>query len=141
MNTPLNVAFIWHMHQPYYKDLLSGNYLLPWVRLHATKDYYDMAAILDRFPTINQTFNVVPSLLIQIDDYAKGEARDIFLELSKKAAHDLNDSEKEFVLLNFFFALAYPLCPFSGALRPAILMNWEPLTLLRTRKVSPSITS
>ena len=104
MNTPLNVAFIWHMHQPYYKDLLSGNYLLPWVRLHATKDYYDMAAILYKFPTINQTFNVVPSLLMQIDDYAKGEGRDIFLELSKKPAHDLLNSEKEFILLNFFFA-------------------------------------
>lgn len=104
MNYPLRVAVIWHMHQPYYKDLASGRYLLPWVRLHATKDYYDMAAILDRFPGIRQTFNLVPSLLTQIDDYAAGNGRDSFLELSVKRADDLSEADREFILCNFFLA-------------------------------------
>jgi len=92
------------MHQPYYKDLLTDEYLLPWVRLHATKDYYDMAAILDHFPGIKQTFNVVPSLLTQIEDYANGDAKDKFLTLSVKPAGDLSDDEKHFILSNFFLA-------------------------------------
>ncbi len=104
MDYPLNVAVIWHMHQPYYKDLKSGHYLLPWVRLHATKDYYDMAAILDEFPGIRQTFNVVPSLLAQVEDYASGEAIDTFLEVSKKPAAELSQPEKAFILKNFFLA-------------------------------------
>ena len=53
----LSVAFLWHMHQPYYKDPRTGQYKMPWVRLHALKDYYDMAAVLDDFPQIRQTFN------------------------------------------------------------------------------------
>ena len=104
MDYPLDVAFIWHMHQPYYKDLETQEYLLPWVRLHATKDYYDMAAMLDKFPGIRQTFNVVPSLLAQIEDYANGCAIDVFLTLSEKPAASLTDKEKTFILSNFFFA-------------------------------------
>ena len=57
------------MHQPYYKDPFTGVYRLPWVRLHGTKDYLDMAEILDDFPDIKQTFNLVPSLLLQLNDY------------------------------------------------------------------------
>ncbi|MDT8318013.1 MAG: glycoside hydrolase family 57 protein, partial [bacterium] len=92
------------MHQPYYKDILTGEFLLPWVRLHATKDYYDMAALLDNFPGIRQTFNVVPSLLAQIDDYAKGEGTDRFLQLSKMPASELDDRDRHFILCNFFLA-------------------------------------
>lgn len=104
MDHPLKVAVIWHMHQPYYKDILTGEFLLPWVRLHATKDYYDMAALLDQFPGIRQTFNVVPSLLAQIDDYAKGEGTDRFLHLSETPAAELNERDKHFILCNFFLA-------------------------------------
>jgi len=92
------------MHQPYYKDILSGDSLLPWVRLHATKDYYDMAAILDGFPGIKQTFNLVPSLLVQIDDYAKGEGEDRFLEVSARPPAELTKDDKIFILNNFFLA-------------------------------------
>ena len=60
---PLHVAFIWHMHQPYYKDDLTSTYLLPWVRLRSAKDYYKMPALLDAYPKIRATFNLVPSLL------------------------------------------------------------------------------
>ena len=46
----LYVAIIWHQHQPFYKDMVTGEYRLPWVRLHALKDYYGMVKLLDEFP-------------------------------------------------------------------------------------------
>lgn len=98
----LHVAFLWHMHQPYYRDPLTGKYSLPWVRLHALKGYYDMVSILEDFPGIRQTFNLVPSLLCQIEDYAQGKGKDIFLEHSIKPAADLSPEEKKFILTNFF---------------------------------------
>ncbi|NOS36113.1 MAG: hypothetical protein GQ522_05720 [Deltaproteobacteria bacterium] len=104
MPNKLDIAVIWHMHQPYYKDLASGEYLLPWVRLHAIKDYYDMPLLLDNFSGIRQTFNLVPSLLIQLEDYAKGAGRDLFLEVSRKPASDLTEAERGFILSNFFHA-------------------------------------
>src|SRR3972149_4678024 len=98
----LNIAFFWHMHQPYYRDPLSGEYSLPWVRLHALKGYYDMISLLEDFPAIRQTFNLVPSLLRQLNDYARGEARDLFLDHTRKPAEELCPEEKKFILLNFF---------------------------------------
>src|SRR5215469_3138801 len=99
---PLHLAFVWHLHQPYYKDDLTDTYLLPWVRLRSTKDYHKMAALLDSYPRVRQTFNLVPSLLTQIDDYAlAGEAGrdpDLFLRLSRKPARDLTAEERQFVL-------------------------------------------
>lgn len=92
------------MHQPFYKDMVSGEYVLPWVRLHAIKDYYDMAAILDEFSNIKQTFNLVPSLLEQIEDYVSGGARDKHLNLTLKKPSDLTLEEKVFILQNFFMA-------------------------------------
>ena len=56
----LRVIILWHQHQPFYKDLVSGEYRLPWVRLHALKDYYGMVKLLDEFPNVHQTFNLVP---------------------------------------------------------------------------------
>ena len=98
----LHLAFVWHLHQPYYKDDLTDSYLLPWVRLRSTKDYHKMAALLDSYPRVRQTFNLVPSLLTQIDDYARaGEAGrdpDLFLRLSRKPARDLTAEERAFVL-------------------------------------------
>jgi alpha-amylase/alpha-mannosidase (GH57 family) len=66
---PLHVVFVRHMHQPFYHDPLTGVYRLPWVRLHGTKDYIDMAEIPGEFPEIRQNFNLVPSLLEQLNDY------------------------------------------------------------------------
>lgn len=100
----LYLAFLWHMHQPYYKDLVTGEYILPWVRLHGIKDYYDMVAILEGFPSIHQTFNLVPSLVEQLMDYASGRAREKFLELSKKPAAELTFEEKVFIVEKFFMA-------------------------------------
>jgi alpha-amylase/alpha-mannosidase (GH57 family) len=90
----LKLAFLWHQHQPFYKDLTSGYYHMPWVRLHGTKDYLDMALILKDYPRIKQTFNLVPSLLEQIADYAEGKAKDPHLELSAKKASELSEQDK-----------------------------------------------
>src|SRR5439155_25600564 len=80
---PLHVAFVWHMHQPYYKDDLTSTYLLPWVRLRSAKDYYKMPALLDAYPNVRATFNLAPSLLSQLEDYGNDESVDPFLNLSK----------------------------------------------------------
>ncbi len=75
----IRLVLLWHMHQPFYKDMVTGEYRLPWVRLHALKDYYGMVKLLDEFPGVHQNFNLVPSLVAQIQDYASGQAHDPFL--------------------------------------------------------------
>lgn len=103
-DNPLYLSFLWHMHQPYYRDPLKGLYRLPWVRLHGTKDYLDMVSILDNFPSIKQNFNLVPSLLSQLLDYTLNNAMDEFLELTLKDPSDLTEDERIFILENFFLA-------------------------------------
>jgi alpha-amylase/alpha-mannosidase (GH57 family) len=98
------VCFLWHMHQPFYKDLVSGEYKLPWTRMHALKDYYGMVKILEDFPSVHQTFNIVPSLMVQIEEYASGQASDGFLRAALKPAEQLCDQEKAFILQYFFQA-------------------------------------
>src|SRR6266508_1258916 len=98
------VAILWHMHQPFYEDLVTHEHILPWVRLHALKDYYGMVALLREFPSVKMTFNLVPSLLVQLEAFAANQARDRFLELSLKPATDLNDRDIDFILENFFHA-------------------------------------
>jgi alpha-amylase/alpha-mannosidase (GH57 family) len=100
----IRLLFLWHMHQPYYKDLVTGEYRLPWVRLHALKDYYGMVKLLDEFPGVHQTFNLVPSLIAQIEDYVSGAARDPFLEVAAKPASDLSPGEKQFAIEYLFQA-------------------------------------
>lgn len=101
---PLSIAFVWHMHQPYYKDDLSGSTILPWVRMHGIKDYYGMPALLTDFPAIHQTFNLVPSLIKQIQDYVENNASDKFLDITLKPAGELDHDEKIFLLKNSFMA-------------------------------------
>jgi alpha-amylase/alpha-mannosidase (GH57 family) len=100
----LRVVVLWHQHQPFYKDLVTGEYRLPWVRLHALKDYYGMVKLLDEFPNVHQTFNLVPSLITQIQDYVTGAARDPFLEVAAKPAKDLALHERHFALQYLFQA-------------------------------------
>ena len=103
MKDKLSVAFLWHMHQPLYKDLLTGKYHLPWVRLHSTYSYLDMAAVIKDFPDIKCTFNLTPSLIWQLKDIADSdEIDDTYLELSRKKAADLDVNEKTFIIKNFF---------------------------------------
>ncbi len=98
------VALLWHMHQPYYEDLVTREHILPWVRLHALKDYYGMVALAREFPRVRMTFNLVPSLLVQLEAFAAGRARGQYLELSMKPAEDLSDDDRRFLVQNFFHA-------------------------------------
>lgn len=66
----LNMVLCWHMHQPWYRESQDGDYRLPWVYLHALKDYVDMAAHLEAHPQMRCVVNFTPVLLEQIDDYA-----------------------------------------------------------------------
>jgi len=100
----LRVIVLWHQHQPFYKDLVTGEYRLPWVRLHGLKDYYGMVKLLDEFPNVHQTFNLVPSLITQIQDYVAGTARDPFLQVAGKPARDLTPEERRFALQYLFQA-------------------------------------
>jgi alpha-amylase/alpha-mannosidase (GH57 family) len=86
------LCFLWHMHQPFYKDLISGQYRMPWTRLHALKDYYGMVRLLGEFPAVRQTFNLVPSLAVQIEEYAAGKASDPFLDCALKPAEQLSEA-------------------------------------------------
>ena len=74
--TRVHLVVLWHMHQPQYRDPESGRYVLPWTRLHAIKDYWGMVALLREFPDVRVTFNLVPSLLVQLEAFAAGRARD-----------------------------------------------------------------
>jgi alpha-amylase/alpha-mannosidase (GH57 family) len=100
----LRVILLWHQHQPFYKDLVTGQYRLPWVRLHALKDYYGMVKLLDEFPQVHQNFNLVPSLMVQIQDYVEGGAQDPFLSVAAKPAKDLTLEERRFALQYLFQA-------------------------------------
>lgn len=102
MTQPLYIAFLWHMHQPYYRDASTGDFALPWTRLHATKDYLHMAEVLADFPAVHATFNVVPSLVEQLEEYASGYCADRALRVSLK--EHLSADDKEFIL-SFFFSI------------------------------------
>ncbi len=100
MTYPLYVAFVWHMHQPYYRDGQTGEYVLPWTRLHAAKDYLHMAEVLADYPAVHATFNVVPSLVEQLQEYAAGRAVDRLLALSVQDGW--TPGEKAYLLANCF---------------------------------------
>ena len=88
------VALRWHMHQPFYEDLATGDHVLPWVRFHAMKDYWGMVALLREFPTVKATFNLVPSLLVQLESFAHERARDRHLDIGLKPADALSEEER-----------------------------------------------
>lgn len=99
---PIYLAIIWHQHQPvYYRDPQSGLYSRPWVRVHATKDYVDMAAMLEQYPEIHATFNLTPSLIRQIDDFEAG-AKDLYWAYAEIPADELSEEQKQFILDRFF---------------------------------------
>ena len=91
-DSKLDLVFMWHMHQPDYRDHAthagSGEYILPWVYLHAIKDYADMVAHLERHPRMRAVVNFVPVLVEQIEDYVEqfeaGTIRDPLLALLAK---------------------------------------------------------
>ncbi len=95
------VAFVWHMHQPVYLEPGGDGFAMPWVRLHGLKAYADMAWMVERVAGTEVTFNLVPSLIYQLDAYLQGK-RDHFWRLADRPAEDLDDRETEALLTHFF---------------------------------------
>src|SRR5262245_13009449 len=83
---PVELLFLWHHHQPDYRSPRTGGALLPWVRLHAVKDYLDMALHLERHPKVRATFNFVPSLVDQLEDAIAGKPDALFDALARPVA-------------------------------------------------------
>lgn len=108
---PLKIAFLWHQHQPYYK--WDDEFILPWVRMHGVKDYYDLPCLIKDFPKIKQTFNFAPSLMIQIDEYISGKVKDKVQVLTEINAASLNDQDKKAILKQFF------VCNLDNLIKPS----------------------
>ena len=106
------LAILWHMHQPFYQDLATGEHILPWVRLHALKDYCGMVAVLEEFPDVRVTFNLVPALLVQVQAFAEDRADDRHLVVGLKAAAALTRDERRFLVGNGFHV------PYDRMIRP-----------------------
>jgi len=97
----------WHMHQPDYRDLATNKYVLPWTYLHAIKDYSDMAYHLEVNPKARVSFNFVPILLEQLDDYAQqfkqNTIRDPLLALlAKENLTDISNEECHLIVQSCF---------------------------------------
>lgn len=100
----ISLAFVWHMHQPFYRDMKSGECTMPWVRLHGTHSYYDMLKLYKQFPNVKGVVNFVPSLVRQLLAYTEEGASDAFLEHTLVPADDLTTQQKIFLLRHFFSA-------------------------------------
>ena len=100
----VKLALLWHMHQPNYEDRATGEHILPWVRLHAIKDYWGMVAMLEAFPRVHVTFNLAPSLLVQVESFAAGRAHDRHLEMGLKPAAELTEDQGRWLVANGFHA-------------------------------------
>ncbi len=101
-NPPINLIIIWHHHQPLYKIPGSESYTMPWVRMHGVNDYPYMADLVKNYLKRGKvTFNIVPSLLIQLQDYLKG-ATDEYQRLTLKPESGLTKSERKFIIDHFF---------------------------------------
>jgi alpha-amylase/alpha-mannosidase (GH57 family) len=109
----VRVAFVWHMHQPSYRDPVDGSFVLPWVRLHALKDYLGMVELVEETPDVHVTFNLVPSLVDQIEAYVGGSAREHLQEVSLKPAEELDEDERVFALRNLFMVSPQLITPFA----------------------------
>ena len=99
----INLAIVWHQHQPYYKNVLTGKYEMPWVRVHASQEYLDSPKILMEHPGVTVTFNIVPSLIEQMEDYADGKVLDRNTEWLDKGIDGLTELEKHTMQFEFFW--------------------------------------
>lgn len=97
----LKVAFLWHMHQPWYVWPGTQEAALPFARLHAYAGYYDMPWVLQEQEATKVTFNLVPSLTEQLRRYASGELTDRALELSRRPATELEPDDERYLLATF----------------------------------------
>jgi alpha-amylase/alpha-mannosidase (GH57 family) len=100
--TRVHLVVLWHMHQPQYRDPESGRYVLPWTRLHAVKDYWGMVKVLQEVPEFHATFNVVPSLGMQLEEYASGKFDEPWYTLAFKKTETLTREDKVEILARAF---------------------------------------
>ncbi len=109
------------MHQPSYFDPLTNEMVLPWVRLHGVRGYYDIPHMAGLFPKIRQTVNIVPILLDQILALGEGQVVDSYQELSLKSSTDLDNGDKIFLARNFFS------CAYETMIKPypRYLFLWQ----------------
>ena len=98
----IHLVLLWHMHQPQYRDPETGRYILPWTRLHALKDYYGMVEMVREFPKFHATFNIVPALGIQLEEYAGGNFTEPWFSLAFKNADELTREDKAEILSRAF---------------------------------------
>ena len=91
----IHLVILWHMHQPQYRDPVTHRYVLPWTRLHALKDYWGMVRVLEEFPDVHATFNVVPSLGVQLEEYASGVFDEPWFNLCFSPADSLTQADKD----------------------------------------------
>ncbi len=104
----MKVLFLWHMHQPLYRILeFKGDgilhfYPMPWVFLHGIREYYDMLKIVEEIEEARVTFNIVPSLLLQLEEYAEGIVDDQFYEIIAGDPSSFTQAQLVFMLKNFF---------------------------------------
>src|SRR3989440_3319157 len=99
----VRAVFLWHLHQPEYRDPQTGQPMLPWVRQHASRAYTDMAAALERHPDVKAVANWAPSLLAQLEAYLAG-TQDLDEELARKPTDSLTPQERAHVLREGFSA-------------------------------------
>jgi alpha-amylase/alpha-mannosidase (GH57 family) len=98
----VHLMTLWHMHQPQYRDPSTGRYVLPWTRLHALKDYWGMVRVLEEFPRVHATFNVVPSLGAQLEEYASGRFDEPWFETAFRPTKELTTEDKSELLVRAF---------------------------------------
>src|SRR5919204_26721 len=90
----VRAVFLWHLHQPEYRDPQTGQPILPWVRQHASRAYTDMADALERYPHVRAVVNWAPSLLLQLEAYVGG-TQDLDERLARKPAEELTPEDRE----------------------------------------------
>lgn len=106
---PMKLALVWHMHQPDYRDAATGRPTMPWVRLHCTRAYFDMAWMLDRHRQIKGIFNFVPVLLEQLAEQVEGGHEDLYWHLTRTPAEQLSPAQRAF-MLQHFFSVSWDMC-------------------------------
>ena len=139
----VHLVLLWHMHQPQYRDPTTGQYVLPWTRLHATKDYFGMVRALAEFPRVRATFNLVPSLAMQLEEYGIGTFHEPSFDLAFRPADALTAEDKAETLLRAFqvnrehmlprwprFAELFQWAQQDGAAARFALRDWRDLQLL-----------
>ncbi len=98
----LDVVVLWHMHQPDYVDGATGRARMPWTRLHALLNYYDMVRLVRETPGAKAVVNLVPSLLRQLEMLAAGELGDDYLDLAWPHPSELDAAGRENLVRDFF---------------------------------------